>query len=346
MMLHLVTLFILVVNKFSCGFIVPQMNHEQPSDIASLVCATRIEDERFPNIKKFLSQYFQAWQPGSNSGGYTGFKIYKHFLFQFLPPLVDNSIKVTFCRDGVSQWTVTQNMQEDIDWNKFICIYDGKSNITSSLRTAAINDINNYHCFKLARRKKYVKRNYSFFLPGSFIGGLYYCNLSKNQKIQILDSSTSNLVVLHSNPMPLCNENNTIPLLPLVSDDLRGYWSYWYSKKSHNKVKEILNANVHKVVPYIHTYNFPSFEYNKTGSIPMFSVRELLFNLITANELGLNGLKNGIRSWFYEVSVTEDYSSFDTKPIILDVIINTVINVLGQAASTPHRALYKILKEK
>lgn len=78
----------------------------------------------------------------------------------------------------------------------------------------------------------------------------------------------------------------------------------------------------------------------------MFSVRELLFNLITANELGINGLKNGIRSWFYEVSVTEDYSNFDTKPIILDVIINTVINVLGQAASTPHRALYKILKEK
>ncbi|CCE65075.1 hypothetical protein TPHA_0J02550 [Tetrapisispora phaffii CBS 4417] len=239
--------------------------------------------------KKTMAQSVNALyngiDPGFNSNYFTGFKFQRIYNLEVKELSLQNVFRITYCYNGKVQFSKDEPLSVDMDWGKPYCFhikpkenkqssqkslissmmssYNSKlkqlvfptvdsKNSSTPLENEQAEFLNNYHCFKLARRKKYSIRKYSLFMPGNWIGGLYYCDLSSYEKWKVY-SAKNGTYLNHIDS--LCSMNNTVPLLPLFADDFSKSWYEVQPRLVSKKRKS--SMQITKFVPYINTPNFP-----------------------------------------------------------------------------------------
>ena len=80
----------------------------------------------------------------------------------------------------------------------------------------------NLVCYKMARRKKYAKRNILFYIPYTFVGGLFECPIPGTRKKEIFNAFKSG-DFLKSFDFK-CDDSLAKPVAPLVAQDSTKQW--------------------------------------------------------------------------------------------------------------------------
>lgn len=80
----------------------------------------------------------------------------------------------------------------------------------------------NLVCYKMARRKKYAKRNILFYIPYTFVGGLFECAIPDNRKKEIFQEFQSGDFLKNFDFR--CDKSLATPVSPLVAQDSTKQW--------------------------------------------------------------------------------------------------------------------------
>lgn len=266
---------------------------------------------------------------GRSNKIYTGFKFHRIYHFGSMFSKVKPAIQMSFCKEGKLQWQSELPYDKEINWNTPICLYaepltstvaaeHRKSwNILKSSKGGTISDARpehqdpeHLHCFKLARRQKYVQRNVSVYLPHKWIGGLYYCNLDIDTKSELLtrlnDGVSSNDYSAHS----ICGPDIAVPLQPVISDSYHKHSTVLRHKSRFPYLRRLTRTRMDKVVPFLHTPNDPaangimnnelSTQSNQTAEILPQSIFQQWWPFTSA-------LRSG--NWFADIDVNESYNA-------------------------------------
>ncbi|ODV78457.1 uncharacterized protein CANTADRAFT_28419, partial [Suhomyces tanzawaensis NRRL Y-17324] len=94
-------------------------------------------------------------------------------------------------------------------------------------------------CYKMARRRKHAKRNYTFYMPGTFVGGLFECPVPLSHRNEVLKQITNNLPIYSLEFK--CEASRSIPILPLIAQDMTIQWLEF----------DVKTASVKHSLPYL-----------------------------------------------------------------------------------------------
>lgn len=143
-----------------------------------------------------------------------------------------------------------QNYVENKVSLKSPIIYNGQKtndhldDITESSIQASMEwESRNLVCYKLARRKKYAKRDFSFYIPETFVGGLFQCLVSPETKKATFNHFSIKKSL--DNLKFTCDETLAHPVAPLIADYSGSQW--WDIKKN------IFNPGVVQTIPFLTT---------------------------------------------------------------------------------------------
>ncbi|CCH61729.1 hypothetical protein TBLA_0F01870 [Henningerozyma blattae CBS 6284] len=220
------------------AFCSPSYTNGDGSLINALEVATNIDFPPF--IKK------------KSKGVYTGFKFLKILDVQLTTFSIKRTIVLFYCNRSQIEWKKVFEIDKDIDWNKPICEYIPKKEPPpntsigkqlkswftfwekpkkSTLLTAkekAKNDLNHMFCFKLARKKFYSFYKDPFYLKNSWAGGIFYSNFSTIEKLDFIKNQLSDDLIFPKDEFKIyADEEHTIPLAPLITDNFDNYWWEW-----------------------------------------------------------------------------------------------------------------------
>ncbi|CCD26658.1 uncharacterized protein NDAI_0I00890 [Naumovozyma dairenensis CBS 421] len=276
---------------------------------------------------------------------YSGFKFQKYYEISMIPPIFDSYLKMTYCLNGQIQWERLIPLRDDIDWDTPICVNcmtEMEGNFTMT----------GLQCFKLARRKKYVRREFSLFFPGSWVGGIFYCqfetDFERQEALKSLKKNTRKFQLGEENMEGggrICKRNNSIPLMPIYSDD---YGNDWFEfEKVGTKLR---NLKLRKFVPYLNTPNIPveilnSFfqnvtkNTNQSKTITKWERKGINEKLIEYWKY-FNNIE--FEPWYNEIDVEENYDLTLQDYSILRKIMDKAINKFASITSLPQMAMKKV----
>lgn len=120
----------------------------------------------------------------------------------------------------------------------------------------------NLVCYKMARRKKYAKRKIDFFMPYTFVGGLFECILPMDLKRQIFHQFTS-LDFIAQQLKIECDPNLSRPISPLIAEDST---TQWFENKLHN----VVNPGIIQTIPYLTTLTPLNLRFSTSETPDMF----------------------------------------------------------------------------
>ncbi|EMG46176.1 hypothetical protein G210_3589 [Candida maltosa Xu316] len=120
----------------------------------------------------------------------------------------------------------------------------------------------NLVCYKMARRKKYAKRKIDFFMPHTFVGGLFECILPSDLKKQIFHQFTSSDFVVQQIQIQ-CDPNLSRPISPLIAEDST---TQWFENKLHN----VINPGIIQTIPYLTTSTPLNLRFSTSETPDMF----------------------------------------------------------------------------
>ncbi|EER32354.1 conserved hypothetical protein [Candida tropicalis MYA-3404] len=120
----------------------------------------------------------------------------------------------------------------------------------------------NLVCYKMARRKKYAKRKIDFFMPHTFVGGLFECILPMDLKRQIFHQFTSSDFVIQQIRIE-CDPNLSRPISPLIAEDST---TQWFENKLHN----VVNPGIIQTIPYLTTSTPLNLRFSTSETPDMF----------------------------------------------------------------------------
>lgn len=282
---------------------------------------------------------------------YTGFKLLRGYNMQILNLGITSKLDIVFCREGKIQWKIEQPLQDDIDWAKPLCVYmpdDTNTTSAKNKRTTkekALEDLDHLHCFKFARRKKYINRKVSLFFPKSWVGGMFYCDLDNEMKTEALGNMGPNLQFKKNKGQELCARQNSMPLMPLYSDDYSKNWIEFSSLGSSKFPSKVFKPQITKYVPYINTPNdsFSKLKFEKDGNITVVSTaasnwgkpfREQALEVFQRNKAHTSG-KN---PWFSEIEVDEKYQISPEDFSLWQKWTDSAVTKLGALTNNPSKS--------
>lgn len=293
---------------------------------------------------------------------YTGFKFLRTYSFQPTSLNSETNLLVAFCSEGKVQWDLYVPVKEDIEWKKPLCVYTApKVNEVSekkqkvwgkifrkddflakkekSRKEKALEDLDNFHCFKLARRKKYFNRSMSLFFPGSWVGGMYFCDLTNESKEDLVNQMDSNLLLKEYSGREFCTPENAIPLMPIESDDYSKTWSEYKSSKWLSFLGRVQDFRVTKYVPFLYTPNSPMEGLNVNGEKAPYPAISTFTGKIFREQLlafwhGTESVTNAHDPWFTEIEVSEDYSFTKQEHSRLGFLNNRTREALADARTS------------
>lgn len=301
---------------------------------------------------------------------YNGFKFLKTYTFKPTSLSSETRLGVALCGRGIIQWQTSVLLDGDVDWNKPFCIYEPQSNslakekasiwrkmwhrvVTAgkppSQKSLAKDDMGNLHCFKLARRKKYFNRNNSLFFPGSWVGGLFYCDLTNEKKEALLDLLEDDLTISSDDGSMFCTEKNAIPLLPLESDNYGKSWLEFEGSKFSTFFGKVQGFQVTKYVPFLFTpksqieeLNFKNSSDEPTTKVERDSPQPLQEQLREFFLKTNRDIKSG-DPWFAEIDVEEKYTYSTDEMMRMDYLTNRTLDLLNRLALAPRNSVRKYL---
>ncbi|RLV94192.1 hypothetical protein JA1_001993 [Spathaspora sp. JA1] len=134
----------------------------------------------------------------------------------------------------------------------------------------------NLVCYKMARRKKYAKRRISFYVPYTFVGGLFECYIPPAKKREIFTKYTSTDFFIQSFDFK-CEPQLSRPISPLLAEDSTTQWF-------ENKLFNLFNPGIIQTIPYL------------TTSTPL----NLRFSSLETSDMYRD-------TWATKIDVNEDY---------------------------------------
>lgn len=125
---------------------------------------------------------------------------------------------------------------------------------TSPIQASLEWESRNLVCYKLARRRKYFKRDVSFYIPGTFVGALFECAISPQVRKEVFQNFkvTDSLKTFNFK----CDPQLAKPVAPLIADYPLKQW--WDTKLNVFSPKFIHN------IPYLSTSNPLSLRFSLT----------------------------------------------------------------------------------
>lgn len=138
---------------------------------------------------------------------FTGFKFTRTYRVSVYPLTSQRALLITQCEKGkaISSRTVEIQSDRDIDFNTvFGFKFDNPRLLNYSGTTVQLQVSQKY---KIARRRLYAKLNLVYFLPYTFVGGLFHCEETSSSKHR-----------------ELCDPEHATPVSPLVADDSSKHW--------------------------------------------------------------------------------------------------------------------------
>lgn len=159
----------------------------------------------------------------------------------------------------------------------------------------------NLVCFKMARKKKYAKRNISFFMPETFVGGLFECFVSAEKRKSIFQKFTTDTFVKSFDFK--CDNSVSLPILPLIADDVTGQWFEF-------KFDSFLRPYFLQTIPFLTTATFLNLRFSPSETPDMFK-----------------------DTWATQVDVNEDYDYNDIDLHLISKAIAYSSNYLNKIIS-------------
>lgn len=262
-----------------------------------------LKGDKLQNLKQEYEQYKKQ------STLYTGFVIEKQYEYQVAPLQINNFLQVTFCKGGKPIWNHILPFQKDLDWAEPLCIPAQEDDTISQ---------NSSVCFKFARVQKYTQRNVTLYFPNKFVGFVFVCNSSKTHP-------------------PTQNNFETIPLTPIISDDIRDYKISWSIK-----------GRITKVVPYLHSLSIPMSKYEMLIHSDKNISNELEYKSLTSefwkSYKNLRKFKNKEMSWINEINPMEQYDSSGNENVPnFHEKLDRTINRIAQNIERPHDVLIRAI---
>ncbi|ODV69200.1 hypothetical protein HYPBUDRAFT_86581, partial [Hyphopichia burtonii NRRL Y-1933] len=106
----------------------------------------------------------------------------------------------------------------------------------SSIQSSLEWESRNLVCYKIARRRKYAKRDILYYMPHTFVGALFECQLSTEDKRYLFQNlSTIDLFQFHNFDIR-CDRSLSRALKPLVAEDST---KQWFERKETSFIQTI-----------------------------------------------------------------------------------------------------------
>ncbi|AMD21390.1 HER111Wp [Eremothecium sinecaudum] len=267
---------------------------------------------------------------------FTGFRFHKSYSFNHRFFKARKTLKVSYCRDGILQFQIEHGLGDEIDWNMPFCIYNKAPTVGNTIKEEAILNLNEVNCFKLARRKKYAKRTFDIFLPDTWVGGIFHCNVTSDVKAKLVENMNDHLDL--KQPIPekgslnvsgVCTRENSIPLQPLMSSDYQQYWTNYRSQSKIPLVSQIYKMQVEKIIPFFET----PINIQNQGRIDWGAPLEDQFSSIF--DFWRNSSK---RPWYEELEVRELYTYGEDEKLAISRLKEKTKSILKPFLSF-HRSL-------
>lgn len=182
-------------------------------------------------------------------------------------------------------------------------------------------DITDMHCYKMARRKKYALRDLMIYAPRTWVGGLFECNNSDEDKKKYLTGMKSSR--LFAKPYEIqCNAENATPLYPLIADDITKL-QYEYDKGSLAIIR----------TPYLYTPTNLDPRFGKPSEV-LGLANAFLRNVINKDSTD----KLPYDNWFEEIDINENYTyTAEDLKSITNAVTNATHLLKAQIGSGPSR---------
>lgn len=191
-----------------------------------------------------------------------------------------------------------------------------KSDPHSSLEWESRNLV----CYKMARRKKYAKRNILFYVPYTFVGGLFECPIPLDKKKEIFHRFTAGDFL--QNFEFRCDNSIAKPILPLIAEDSTKQWI-------ETKIS-LLNPKLIQRIPYLTTANPLDLRFSSSNTPEMF--QDTWASKIDVNEdylytdVDLSLISQGL-------ALSADYLHKMFRPMDLSMIFNELTKFMPTSNS-------------
>lgn len=159
-------------------------------------------------------------------------------------------------------------------------------------------------CFKMARRRKYARRDITFYMPLTFVGALFDCPIPKEKRRQIFNDFKTDDFMKQLDFK--CDPSIAKPLLPLIADDITKLWLE--SQFGHR-----MNPALVQTTPFLSTSTPLNLRFATSDTPDMFS-----------------------DTWATKIDVNEDYDYSEIELNMLSQALAASSNYLHKIISPPN----------
>ena len=143
------------------------------------------------------------------------------------------------------------------NWDRFVDLFE---DLLSPNSQGKVEDPQNVVCYKMARRRRYAKRDILFYMPYTFVGALFECPLSQEEKTTMYRSFNEGGTPSENFEFR-CDKSLARPLRPLVAEDSTSQWF----ETNYNPI----NPKVIQKIPYLTTASFLDLRFTTTDTPDM-----------------------------------------------------------------------------
>lgn len=146
----------------------------------------------------------------------------------------------------------------------------------SSIQSSIEWESRNLVCYKMARRRKYAKRKITYYMPYTFVGGLFECKISDDARKEIFQSFSSGDFSSEGNFKSFqfrCDKSLAIPIKPLIAED------------STKQFFKRISSSMIQSIPYLTTATPLDLRFRTSDTHDMYS-----------------------NTWAKDIDVNEDYN--------------------------------------
>ncbi|KAK6462238.1 hypothetical protein DFJ63DRAFT_151335 [Scheffersomyces coipomensis] len=159
----------------------------------------------------------------------------------------------------------------------------------------------NFACYKMARRRKYAKQKLSFYVPQTFVGGLFECLIPADKRREIFQQfSTSDFIKTLDFE---CDSSLSKPISPLIAADTTKQWF-------KNDLLNIFNPALVQTIPYLSTSTSLNIRFSSTNTPDMFG-----------------------DTWATKIRVNEDYDYSEADIHVISKAVSMTANYLHKLTS-------------
>ena len=289
------------------------------------------------NVKKTFEMWSGSEIPISQLPGdtklFTGFKFHRVFSFHQLFRGNGKALKITYCKEGKEVFQTEKEIAHDgDDWERPWCFFEDGNE--------SVENIESFHCLKIARRKKYAIRPFDIFIPYTWIGGLFYCNISENEKISILTKQGKEEPFKPYSGSPICTLDNSIPIEPLYASLTTSSYNEIVSKKLVPFITLLSKRKTKTYIPYLQSPNLCSKDLNITSASFEESTKgpkslnrgykvDTKDLVLERYSFGQNNTNSNTRAkWFREIEVDEKYKYNREDHFMLTLATNKLRGII------------------